>query len=124
MTKILYEKESYLIVQACIEVHKELGCGFLEPVYQEALALEFANLLIPFERERSLEIFFKGIKLGKNYKADFICYNKIILELKAVKNILGEHEAQVLNYLNATGYKLGMIVNFGENSFKFKRLIK
>ncbi len=123
MAEIIYEKESYKIIGACISVHKELGCGFLEAVYQEALALEFRNHGIPFEQEKSLDIYFKSIKLNKKYVADFICYNKIVLELKALSKITTEHDSQLLNYLKATGLKLGILVNFGEKSLKYKRLI-
>ena len=123
MTEIIYEKESYTIIRACISVHKELGCGFLEAVYQEALAIEFRNYGIPFNQEMSLDIYFRNIKLNKKYIADFICYDKIILELKAISKITTEHEAQVLNYLKATGLKLGILINFGEKSLKYKRLI-
>jgi GxxExxY protein len=123
MADIFYENESYQIVKACITVHNELGCGFLEAIYHEALALEFRSISIPFEQERLLEIYYKGIKLQKNYIADFICYGKIILELKALNRISIEHESQVLNYLKISGFKLGIITNFGERSFKYKRIV-
>ncbi len=123
MAEIKYEKESYQIISACISVHKELGCGFLEAVYQEALAIEFRNHGIPFEQEKSVDIYFKSIKLNKKYNADFICYDKIILELKALSKITTEHESQLLNYLKATGLKLGILINFGEKSLKYKRLV-
>jgi GxxExxY protein len=120
MAEIFYENESYQIIKACIAVHNELGCGFLEAVYHEALALELKSISIPFEQEKVLEIFYKGMKLHKNYVADFVCYGKIILELKALSRILIEHESQVLNYLKISGCKLGIITNFGERSFKYK----
>ena len=104
-------------------VHKELGCGFLEAVYQEALAIEFRNYSIPFNKETSLDIYFRNIKLNKKYIADFICYDKIILELKAIGKIPTEHEAQLLNYLKATGLKLGILINFGQISLTYKRLV-
>lgn len=107
-----------------MEVHKELGCGFLEPVYQEALEKELANQNIPFQREVELKIYFKGEKLSKFYKADFICFDKIIMELKALSEITSQHEAQVLNYLKATNHQLGLIVNFGKPSLQYKRIIK
>ncbi len=116
MNNIIFQEESYNIIRACISVHKELGCGFLEAVYQEALAIEFRNYGIPFNQEMSLDIYFRNIKLNKKYIADFICYDKIILELKAISKITTEHEAQVLNYLKATGLKLGILINFGEKS--------
>jgi len=123
MAVIIYEKESYEIFRACISVHKELGCGFLEAVYQEALAIEFKNFGIPFEQEKSMDVYFRGIKLNKKYIADFICYDKIILELKAIMNITNEYESQLLNYLKATGLKLGILINFGTNSLKYKRYV-
>jgi len=106
-----------------MEVHKELGLGFFEAVYQEALAHEFALQCIPYEREIELNITYKNYKLDKQYYADFICYNKIILELKAVNCIASEHEAQVINYLKASGFKLGLLINFGTKSLSYKRLV-
>ncbi len=123
MTKLVYEDESFKIIGACMEVHKELGSGFLEGVYQEALAVEFKKQNIPFEREKEINISYKGINLNKKYISDFICNDKILLELKALSKLTSEHESQVLNYLKATGFKLGLLINFGESSFKVKRLI-
>ena len=123
MINIIFQEESYNIIRACISVHKELGCGFLEAVYQEALAIEFRNYGIPFNQEISLDIYFRNIKLNKKYKVDFICYDKIILELKAISKIATEHEAQLLNYLKATGLKLGILINFGQISLTYKRLV-
>lgn len=104
-------------------VHKTLGCGFLEPVYQEALAIEFRHQGIPFEQEKELTITFKGIELRKRYNADFICYGKIILETKAAKELCDNYRAQTINYLKATKMKLGLLVNFGEPSLKYERFI-
>ncbi len=123
MSDIIYKDESYRIVGACIEVHKELGSGFLEGVYQEALALEFSRQNIPFEREKELKIKYKGVNLTKKYIADFICYQKILLELKALSNLSSEHEAQVLNYLKATNLRLGLLINFGCESLEYKRIV-
>ncbi|WP_320167913.1 GxxExxY protein [Mangrovibacterium marinum] len=120
---ILYPKESYKIIGACMEVHKTLGCGFLEAVYQEALALEFKSRGIPFEQEPLLEIVYKGQTLNKTYKADFICFDQIIIELKALNKLSNEHIAQTLNYLKATDYKLGLLVNFGTTSLQYKRVV-
>ncbi len=106
-----------------MEVHKELGCGFLEAVYQEALAIEFRNQGIPFEQEKELTITFKGIELEKKYVADFVCYSKIILETKAVKELYDNHRAQIINYIKATQMKLGLLVNFGETSLKYERFV-
>mgnify|MGYP001023607938 CR=1 FL=1 len=124
MDKLIYKVESYKIIGACIEVHKTLGCGFLEPVYQEALAIEFQKNSIPFEKEKILSIIYKDIELEKKYIADFICYDKIIVELKALSTLSSEHESQVLNYLKATGFKLGILVNFGEKSLIYKRMVR
>jgi GxxExxY protein len=123
MSELIYKNESYQIVGAAIEVHKELGCGFLEAVYQEALALELTNKNIKFSREVSLPIMYKGQKLLKHYSPDFVCFDSIIVELKAVSIIESRHEAQVLNYLKATGYRLGLLINFGETSLIYKRLV-
>jgi len=123
MKDILFKTESYRIIGACMEVHKVLGAGFLEPVYQEALAYEFYLQNIPFEREKKLTIRYKDIELEKMYSADFVCYDAIIVELKALSGLTSEHEAQVLNYLKATGYKLGILVNFGGKTLEYKRLV-
>ncbi len=104
-------------------MNRELGPGFLEAVYQEALAIEFGKQHIPFEQEKVLSIVYKDIELEKKYIADFICYDKIIVELKALSQLTSEHESQILNYLKATGYKLGILVNFGEKSLKYKRMV-
>jgi GxxExxY protein len=98
-------------------VHKELGPGFSEPVYQEALELEFQLQKIPYEREKLLNIFYKNHKLTKRYSSDFLCYDKIIVELKAFHETSGDHEAQVLNYLKASQLKLGLLINFGSKVY-------
>lgn len=123
MSNLIYKEESFKIIGACIEVHKELGSGFLEAVYQEALAVEMKKQNIPFERESELKISYKGIDLNKKYLADFICFNKILLELKALTKLTGEHESQVLNYLKATGFRLGLLINFGHISLESKRIV-
>ena len=123
MSKIIYEQKSYKIIGACIEVHKELGSGFLEGVYQEALEMEFENLGIPFEREKELLIYYKNRKLQKKYKSDFICYNQILIELKALNYLTSEHESQIINYLKVTNLKIGFLFNFGEKSLKYKRFV-
>lgn len=110
----LYKEECYELLGAIFEVHKELGSGFLEKVYQEALALEFQQRNIPFEREKPLHIFYKNHLLKQDYVADFVCYGKIIIELKAVSELSPIHEAQLFNYLKATGMKVGYLVNFSE----------
>ena len=121
--EIYFKEECYKIVGACMEVHKELGHGFLEAVYHEALIMEFQIQGIPFESEKELAVFYKGRKLKKMYFADFVCYENIIVEIKALSALAGEHDAQVLNYLKATKFKLGLLVNFGEPSLKYKRLV-
>ena len=113
MTEIIFKDESYRIMGACFEVYKELGCGFLEAVYQESLEIELAIQSIPFRAQAELVLSYKGRPLKQVYVPDFICYDKIVLELKAVKALDDVHRAQVHNYLKATGYKLGLLVNFG-----------
>ena len=110
---LLYEEESYLIIGAAIDVHKELGNGFLEAVYQECLEREFKLRGIPFVSQYNITILYKEIPLIQKYIADFICFDKIIIELKTVQKIAPEHKAQILNYLKATGFNLGLLVNFG-----------
>ena len=119
---LLYEQETEKIIMACMNVFKELGNGFLEPVYQEALAIEFEIQGIPFKREEKLEVEYKGRTLHKEYYADFVCYDKIILELKAVTNLVKANKAQVINYLKATKMKVGLLVNFGGSSLKWERI--
>ncbi|SMO35622.1 GxxExxY protein [Saccharicrinis carchari] len=121
---MLYKQEAYDIIGAAMKVHSTLGCGFLEQVYQEALQIELKKQNIPFNREAPLTIIYDGIKLNNQYFADFTCYDKIIVELKAVKELDNIHEAQVFNYLKATGYRLGLLINFGETSLEYKRIIK
>jgi GxxExxY protein len=111
--KILYKEESYAIQGAIFEVYREMGSGFLEAVYQECLEREFDLRNIPYHRKVDLLLSYKGEKLSKTYEADLICHGKIILELKAVKEIGNEHRAQLFNYLKATGLRLGLLVNFG-----------
>lgn len=110
------------IINACFEVHNELGNGFLEPVYQEALEEEFKSQGIPYEREKLLPNIYKGKKLSKEYFADFLYYNEIIVELKAVGVLSKPHKAQVLNYLNAADKEIGLLINFGETSLKWERI--
>ena len=105
-----------------MNVHNELGNGFLEPVYQSALAVEFDLMKIPYQKEKKIEVFYKGIKLDREYFADFVCYDSIIVELKAVSILAKAHKAQVLNYLAATKGKVGLLVNFGQNSLKWERI--
>jgi GxxExxY protein len=115
MTQILYREESYQILGACFEVYKEKGCGFNEAVFQECLAIEFGLRAIPFAEQVEVPINYKNRALKSRFKADFICYDKIIVELKAVSALVDEHRAQVLNYLYASGKELGLLVNFGRH---------
>jgi GxxExxY protein len=119
---LLFKEESYQIIGAAMEVHRELGCGFVEPIYQEALEKEFILRKIPYEREKELTVNYKGDILTKTFRADFICYNKIILELKAVKEFSDEHYAQIYNYLRASRMDLGLLINFGTASIEFQRV--
>ena len=121
---LLYPQESYKITGALYEVHKVLGPGLLEKAYQEALEREFNLQGIPFEREKSFTIMYKGEALEQKYIADFVCYDKIIVELKAVDDILPIHKAQVINYLAITGYKLGLLVNFNARQITPERLVR
>ena len=121
---LIYSEESYAINGAAMEVYNQLGHGFLEPVYQEALEKEFLLRGIPFEREKLLTISYKGEKLKQTYKADFVCYGKIIVELKAVSELTDAHRSQVYNYLHATGFRLGIILNFGfSNGLERERIV-
>ena len=113
---ILFKQESYNIIGAAFHVYNQMGFGFLEAVYQECLELEFIKRGIPYDREKELKINYDGIELRQTYKADFVCYGEIIVELKAVSMLDSSHRAQVYNYLHATGYRLGLLLNFGSDS--------
>jgi GxxExxY protein len=113
MTEIIYKKESYAIIGACFEVYNEKGCGFLEPVYQECMTIEFEYQRIPAIAKPSLVLSYRGRILKQTYEPDYVCFEKIIVELKAVSALADEHRAQLLNYLHATGFELGLLVNFG-----------
>ncbi len=121
---MLYEELTYNIQGACFEVYKTMGCGFLESVYQECLEIEFSDRGIPFAPQKELELDYKGRRLKQRYVPDFICHDEIIVELKAIDNIGSEHKAQLLNYLHATGMRLGLLVNFGHYpKLEWKRMI-
>jgi len=121
---IVYKEESYRIMGACFEVYKEKGCGFLEAVYQECLELEFGLQGIPFQPQVRLALVYKGRALKQQYVPDFVCFGKIILEIKAVSQLNDEHRAQVYNCLRATGYKLGLLVNFGHYpAVEYERIV-
>jgi GxxExxY protein len=122
--ELLFKDESYAIIGACFEVYKEKGNGFVEPVYQECLELELTAQTIPFTAQGALRLTYKGTELKQRYIPDFLCYDKIILEIKAVKQLTDEHRAQVLNYLKATGLRLGLLVNFGHYpKVEYERII-
>src|SRR4030095_12227791 len=123
MADIILKEESYKIVGACMEVHRELGMGFKEAVYKDALELEFKNIKIPFKRERPYTIRYKGKVLPRKYFADFVVFDSIILEVKATPVIVNPFVNQTINYLKASGIKLGIIANFGSKSLAYKRVV-
>ena len=111
--ELIFREEVYAIVGAAMEVHSVLGNGFLEAVYQSAFKLELKSRNIPFEVEKELPVFYKGQQLETSYRADVICYEKIIVELKALEKLTSKEESQILNYLHATGFRVGVLINFG-----------
>jgi len=124
MEEFLLKEETYKIIGACFEVYKEKGCGFLEPVYQECLEIEMGFQGIPFKSLASLMLEYKGQSLKHTYEPDFICYSKVIVELKAVSQLIDEHRAQLLNYLNASGLDVGLLVNFGHYpKLEYQRMV-
>jgi len=118
------DPRTYAIIGAAMEVHRQLGSGFLEAVYQEAMAIELKSWGIFHGREVELPVFYKGQRLACEYRADFVCFEWVIIELKAVSELSGAHEAQVINYLKATGIEIGLLINFGGESLDFKRFIR
>ncbi len=123
---MMYNKEqSYAINGAAMHVYNVLGYGFLESVYQEALEIEFLKRGIPYEREKELKIYYEGKAMRQTYRADFVCYNNIIVELKAVAHLDDMHRSQIYNYLKATGYKLGLLYNFGHyDGLEYERKVR
>ena len=117
------DEKTYKIIGAAIEVHKELGCGFLEAVYQEALGKEFDYQTISFKAQPVIRIAYKGKPLDKIYQPDFICFDEVIVEIKAISGLSGIEEAQLINYLKATELKVGLLINFGNKSLEYKRLV-
>jgi len=117
------DPRTYAIIGAAMELHKQLGCGFLEPVYQEALAVEFLKRRILFRREVTLPIFYKGVNLDTPYRVDFICWEEVAVELKALAKLGGTEEAQLINYLKASGLEIGLLLNFGTRSLEYRRFM-
>lgn len=121
---LIYRDESFKIIGACFEVYNDKGCGFLEPVYQECLEIEQRYQNIPFVPQQQLRLYYRDVELKQKYIPDFICFENIIVEIKAVSKLTDEHRAQVINYLNATGYQLGLLVNFGGHpKLEWERLV-
>jgi GxxExxY protein len=124
-TDLLLKDEVYAIVGAAMEVHSELGAGFLEAAYQEALGIEFQLRNVPFQPQCPLRIMYKGRALEKTYCADFLCFDRVVVEIKALKELTGREESQLLNYRNATGLRVGLLINFGDpGRLDWKRLVR
>jgi len=122
--ELVYEDLTEKIIDAAFEVHKTLGCGFLEAVYQEAIEIEYGLRDIPFESQKQLEIKYKGVTLRKKYSPDSLVFSKIILEIKSEAKLTNIDEAQLHNYLKATGFKVGLLINFGTTRIEIKRIVK
>jgi GxxExxY protein len=114
---------TYKVIGAAMEVHKELGCGFLEPVYQEALETELENQGLPYKSQSVIDIYYKQKLLEKKYQPDFICFNEVIIEIKALEQLSGIEESQIINYLKASKLKVGLLINFGSKSLEYKRFV-
>ena len=112
-TLLLHEQDTYAILGACFEVYNEKGCGFTEEIYQECLEIELKLRGVPLVAQKELPLSYKGRRLKRKFKADFLCYERILLEIKAISQLVDEHRSQVLNYLHATGFPVGLLVNFG-----------
>ncbi|MFO7907793.1 MAG: GxxExxY protein [Planctomycetota bacterium] len=125
MVEIIYREEAYKIIGACFEVYNEMGCGFVEPVYQECLEIELGMQKIPACPQQQLKLRYKDHLLQQRYIPDFICFDKIILEIKAVSGLCDEHRAQVHNYLKGSGHRLGLLVNFGHYpKLEYERIVR
>jgi GxxExxY protein len=119
----IFKEECYQIIGCCMEVYNHLGSGFREAVYQEALEMEFAEQDLPFEREKKMRIKYKQKILKKKYFADFLCFDQVIVELKAVSELTNLHKSQLFNYLKASDKRLGLLINFGADTLQYKRYI-
>ena len=125
MTELIFKDEVYAVVGAAIEVHKELGFGFLEPVYQEAMEIELRLRSLPFQAQVPLTVLYKGQALSRQYVADLVCYHQIVVELKALERLSGREEAQLLNYLKAASFPVGLLINFGHSTkLEWKRFVR
>ncbi len=123
MSELIFKEEVYAIVGAAMEVHREKGCGFTEPVYQECMEIELVDRNVPAEAQKEMKIFYKGRLLKKTYLADFVAYGKIIVELKALDKLTSREESQVINYLKASSLEVGVLINFGASSLEWKRIV-
>ncbi len=117
------DPRTHVVIGAAMEVHRQLGRGFLESVYQEAFQQELLERNIPFQREVHIPVFYKSVRLAADYRADFICFDSVVVELKAIQKLTGIEEAQVINYLKATGHEVGLLLNFGTKSLEHRRFI-
>ena len=123
MSELIYKEESYTIIGLCMEVHNQLGHGFSEIVYKDALEFEFSKNGVVYEREKEYPVFYKGNLLKHKFYADFVVFDKIILEVKCVKSIADEHESQAINYLKVSDNRLALLVNFARGKMEYKRII-
>ena len=123
MTELMFKDEVYAIVGAAMEAHREKGCGFAEPVYQECMEIELADRKVPAEAQKEMTISYKGRRLKKTYLADFVTFGKIIVELKALDKLTPREEAQVINYLKSSGLEVAVLINFGASSLEWKRIV-
>lgn len=124
MAKLIFAEEVFAIIGAAFEVYNKMGTGFLEPVFQEVLSMEFEARNIPFEAQKEIQIVYKGRVLKQTYRADFLVYGKIIVEIKALEKLTGREEAQLINYLKATGFEVGVLINFGSSKeLEWKRFV-